>query len=277
MRRNWSSTDLQSAAQAGLRFTAEQSQRMREEVLRWSAQEPEAGLQMEIRVHNSSAVSAETLARAEQETPRILERTGVATVWVECPRTRQEAIRNRACELPDAPWTLMLRLLSNSRVARRVDENTLGATYQPANGCGDVIMGRAIAHELGHLSPWLIGARCFLPGVQALERHNTTVISPSATIAPFRERRLAGISGLTLHHLFVQSDREKRRSVYEPLGHCLKSRLPVMWGKCPSSFFGHDGRDRTAAGRFTAPPVEMDLLRSNSGLKPTSVITILHS
>ena len=35
MRRNWPSTDLQSAAQARLRFTAEQSQRMRDEVLRW--------------------------------------------------------------------------------------------------------------------------------------------------------------------------------------------------------------------------------------------------
>lgn len=34
MRRNWPSTDLLSAAQARLRFTAEQSQRMRDEVLR---------------------------------------------------------------------------------------------------------------------------------------------------------------------------------------------------------------------------------------------------
>lgn len=38
MRRNWSSTNLQSAAQSGLHFTAEQSRRIREEVLRWSAQ-----------------------------------------------------------------------------------------------------------------------------------------------------------------------------------------------------------------------------------------------
>jgi hypothetical protein len=38
MRRNWPSTDLQSAAQARLRFTAEQSQRMRDEVRRWSEQ-----------------------------------------------------------------------------------------------------------------------------------------------------------------------------------------------------------------------------------------------
>jgi hypothetical protein len=42
MRRNWSSTDFQSAAQSGLHFTAEQSRRMRDEVLSWSAQPPEA-------------------------------------------------------------------------------------------------------------------------------------------------------------------------------------------------------------------------------------------
>jgi len=40
MRRDWPSTDLQSAAQARLRFTAEQSQRMRDEVLRRSAEPP---------------------------------------------------------------------------------------------------------------------------------------------------------------------------------------------------------------------------------------------
>src|SRR4029077_20081983 len=34
MRRNWPSSDLQSASQARLRFTAEQSQQMRDEVLR---------------------------------------------------------------------------------------------------------------------------------------------------------------------------------------------------------------------------------------------------
>src|SRR5262249_55447536 len=67
MRRYWSSTDLQSAAQSGLHFTAEQARRMRDEVLRWSAQQPETGLEMEGDTYHYSAVSAETLARAEHE------------------------------------------------------------------------------------------------------------------------------------------------------------------------------------------------------------------
>ena len=79
MRRDWPSTDLQSAAQARLRFTAEQSRRMRDEVLRRSAEPPKTGLKIEVDIYKYAAVSAETLARADQETTRILERTGVAT------------------------------------------------------------------------------------------------------------------------------------------------------------------------------------------------------
>ena len=37
------------------------------------------GLKIEVDIYKYAAVSAETLARADQETTRILERTGVAT------------------------------------------------------------------------------------------------------------------------------------------------------------------------------------------------------
>jgi len=114
MRRNWSSTNLQSAAQSGLHFTAEQARRIRDEVLRWSAQIPEAGLTTEVHVYNYSAVSAQTLARAEQETVRIFDRTGVAIAWLACPRTSEDAVWNKACAVPDALPRLTLRLLPNS-------------------------------------------------------------------------------------------------------------------------------------------------------------------
>src|SRR5215471_2352882 len=91
MRPYWSYTNLQSAAQSGLSFTAEQARRMRDEVLRWSAQPPETGLKMEGDTYNYSAVSAETLARAEQE-----------------------VVGNPALPLPDAITRLTLRLLTNS-------------------------------------------------------------------------------------------------------------------------------------------------------------------
>jgi hypothetical protein len=46
MRQNWPPGDLQSAAQGRLHFTAEQSQRMRDEVLRWSPQPLSTGLRI---------------------------------------------------------------------------------------------------------------------------------------------------------------------------------------------------------------------------------------
>jgi hypothetical protein len=48
MRRNWPSTDLQSGAQARLRFTAEQSRQMRDEVLRRRAEPPKTGSKIEV-------------------------------------------------------------------------------------------------------------------------------------------------------------------------------------------------------------------------------------
>ena len=40
-------------------------------------------LKIEVDLHNSGAVFDETLARAKQQTTRIVERTGVATIWLD--------------------------------------------------------------------------------------------------------------------------------------------------------------------------------------------------
>ena len=78
------------------------------------AQPPATELKIVVEVYNYSAVSAEKLARAEQETARIFEGIGVATTWLVCPVTSQEATRDRVCAIPDAPARFTLRLLSNS-------------------------------------------------------------------------------------------------------------------------------------------------------------------
>jgi hypothetical protein len=70
----------------------------------------DTGLKVEIHIYNYSKVSPEMLVRAEQESARIFERVGVATKWFDCPLSSQEAVRNRACALPDAPTRLTLRL-----------------------------------------------------------------------------------------------------------------------------------------------------------------------
>ncbi|MBZ5593739.1 MAG: hypothetical protein LAP39_15985 [Acidobacteriia bacterium] len=136
------------------------------------AQPPQTELKIEVDIYNYSAVPAETLARAEQETARIFERTGVATMWLDCPRTSEEGSRNRACVLPDAPTRLTLRLLSNSMAdSFGAGGDIFGSALLPAReGFGvvanvyadrtralaggrefEVILGRVIAHELGHL------------------------------------------------------------------------------------------------------------------------------
>jgi len=74
MRKNWPSGDLQSAAQGRLRFTAEQSQRMRDEVLRWNA--PPLGTKLKTEIHNYSLISDETLGLSggEEKTAQVISR-----------------------------------------------------------------------------------------------------------------------------------------------------------------------------------------------------------
>jgi hypothetical protein len=169
---NWPSTDRQGPAQARLRFTGDQSQRMRDEVFKWNPQPPETALKIEVDIYNYSAISAEILARAEGETASIFQRIGVATAWLVCPLNSEEAVRNRTCALPGGPTRLTLRLLSNSMAnALQVGSDIFGSARQPQNEAFgvvadvyadrtrelahghefEVVLGRVIAHELGHL------------------------------------------------------------------------------------------------------------------------------
>lgn len=136
------------------------------------AQPPDAGLKIEVHIYNYSAVPREMLVRAERESARIFDQIGVATIWLDCPVTSQEAVQNRACALPDAPTRLTLRLLSNSMAdSLGVGGDIFGSALLPdneefgvvANVYADraraladrrefeVILGCVIAHELGHL------------------------------------------------------------------------------------------------------------------------------
>jgi len=141
-------------------------------LVRLGAQPPDTGLQIEVHVYNYSKVSVEMLVQAEQESARIFERIGVATIWLDCPLTSQEAVRNRACAPPDAPTRLTLRLLSNSMADNLgIGGDIFGSALLPVKeGFGVVanvyadrtreladcrkfgaILGWVITHELGHL------------------------------------------------------------------------------------------------------------------------------
>jgi len=138
------------------------------------AQPAETGLSVEVDVYNYSPVSGSMLARAEQETARIFQYTGVAMTWKDCSAASKAAAQ-------DAPTTLTLRLLTNFMAdALRIGSDTFGSARLPeGEGFGvvadiyaeripelargrdfEMILGRAIAHELGHL---LLGKNAHSP------------------------------------------------------------------------------------------------------------------
>ena len=131
-------------------------------------------LKIEIHVYNYSAVSAEALSRAGLENVRIFGQIGIAIIWLVCPLiTSQEEVRDEGCALPDAPTKLTVRLFSNSVANRgRIGPDVFGYALLPGDEgfglaanvyadriqkppdegeCAGVILGRVIAHELGHL------------------------------------------------------------------------------------------------------------------------------
>jgi len=136
-----------------------------------SAGPKEANLQVEVGVYIHASVPARILARAEHEAGRIFERAGVATIWLHCPLTAQEALHNRACAQGVNP-RLTLRLLSNSMTEKLQPKSDIFGAAHLANNQDfadvadiyadrtrelakgfelDVILGRVMAHELGHL------------------------------------------------------------------------------------------------------------------------------
>ena len=168
--------------------------------LDWVHNLPKNGLKIEIHVHNYSAVSAEVLARAEQETTSIFERIGVAIAWLVCPPTPEEAVWNKACELPDTFPRLTLRLLSNSMVeGQGAGSDILGSAHQLANEgfgvvadayadrvrelpssgeCVEVNLGRIIVHEL---ASYFSRLRLILSRVQVVQPSQVQRLQFSST------------------------------------------------------------------------------------------------
>jgi hypothetical protein len=148
------------------------------------AQSPGTPLKIEVHLYNYSGVTAEALARAEQETARIYGRLGVEMEWRNCPLTAEELAQNTTCDLPAAPTTFIVRLLSNEMAHRfPVGDDIYGFALLPVNegfgvlanvfadraqdmtaeeGLRRVILGHIMAHELGHL---LLGEAAHPAGV----------------------------------------------------------------------------------------------------------------
>ena len=137
-------------------------------------QPDETDLRVTVRVYNYARVSPADMATAERVAARIFRQTGVELSWVDCPRTRQEAQQNPACQSSHTPTEILLRVVSEFPEGLRLPPSSMGfalGTLSPQGGylagisyaraqkqlpeatgltLGQ-LLGHGIAHEIGHL------------------------------------------------------------------------------------------------------------------------------
>jgi hypothetical protein len=122
-----------------------------------------------IQVYNIVQAPPRTIARAEGEAARILQRAGLTTSWVDCPRTSAKVHSTGICAGGLTPDTLMMRIIdrlmptsAGERMGFAVPDLTGGiyaAVSYPrieriAHGSlagVDILLGALMAHEIGHL------------------------------------------------------------------------------------------------------------------------------
>jgi hypothetical protein len=121
---------------------------------------------MSVRVYNYAGIPPDMLGIAESEAARIFANAGVHLEWQECPMTGRAESAGSTCAAPPTPSELRLRILSRVKLMPiHATAETVGFTI------GDLVtvqteplldlrtqterflplmLGRAIAHEIGH-------------------------------------------------------------------------------------------------------------------------------
>lgn len=123
---------------------------------------------MTVLLYNYAHTSAGTLTRAEREASRILREAGVETVWQGCPTGHSAAGPPGPCQGPFEPAEVVLRILPSATkngfqdtvfgyanvptyASVYCDRAVLLATSENVEFELPIILGFAMAHELGHL------------------------------------------------------------------------------------------------------------------------------
>jgi hypothetical protein len=127
-----------------------------------------------VRVHDYVRVKRDILDRAESEVTTILHKAGIYAAWVDCPLTSSELDQYPACLAAEHSAYLDMIIVPHFMATRwSMPDTTLGFTplskdgeraYQASvfydrvreeaeisRGSLTVILGHAMAHELGHL------------------------------------------------------------------------------------------------------------------------------
>lgn len=131
------------------------------------AQTPKLEATVTIRLYNYAAVSPKTLARARQETNTVFRDTGIRLSWVECGPSEQDTEKFLACEQVGDSWAPIIQVIRRTpRELARSDAAPAGAAlgkraavfYDRIKAVAEnmgipvsVVLGCAMAHELGHI------------------------------------------------------------------------------------------------------------------------------
>ena len=136
-------------------------------------------IQLRVSVFNSSPISSSIIERAEGEAGRVLRGVGIEAIWLNCPQEISQETSLGRCSEASFPSHLHLHIL---RVSHGLKVSTVGISFSDEDGRGcyadlfyepiqqlqeethaspSVILGHAMAHELGHL---LLGTNSHSPG-----------------------------------------------------------------------------------------------------------------
>jgi len=125
-------------------------------------------LKLTVRVYNYGQTPSSVLAEAEREASRILGEAGLKSAWLDCPIVPSADIPQNPCPEPIEAADVRLRILSVP-VRNSLHDTAYGFAIAPAlasvysesvlrfarNDEGEfeasIVLGCAIAHEIGHL------------------------------------------------------------------------------------------------------------------------------
>jgi hypothetical protein len=156
-------------------------------------------LQLRVSVFNYAGLSTSTIQQAEDVTTRIFLDAGIRVIWLNCPQDSEDEDSSDRCAEASFPAHMQLRIL---RSVHGLKPSVVGISFMSADGIGcsadvfyeplqvlqrqnhvvpSVILGHAMAHELGHL---LLGTNSHSP-TGIMRAHWTSGDLASATVGHF--------------------------------------------------------------------------------------------
>jgi hypothetical protein len=125
-------------------------------------------LTLTVRVYNYAQTSSTVLDQAKREAGRIFGEAGLKTVWLDCMSGQSSLLPQAPCQQAIGPTDIRLRILP-SPVRNSLQDTVFGFAIAPALATvyyesvlalaryderefeGSVVLGCAMAHEIGHL------------------------------------------------------------------------------------------------------------------------------